>query len=79
MVSGRQRAAHRPIRPGAEAPGRVGWVSVELDRLGLFLRLGRVEVYLCTEADRAWGCRHGPDGFDLRASRLHLVVGTVPR
>ncbi len=52
--------------------------SVELDRRGLFLRVGRIEAYLCTEADRAWSFCREPGGFDLRAWCLHLLVSKVP-
>ena len=52
--------------------------SAELDRRGLFLRLGRIEAYLCAEADRAWGLYREPGGFDAQAGRLHLIIGTAP-
>ena len=52
--------------------------SAELDRHGLFLRVGWVEAYLCTKADRAWSFWREPGGFDAQAWRLHLVVGRVP-
>ena len=52
---------------------------LELDRRGLFLRLGQIEAYLCGEADGAWVFRREPDGFDVRIWRLHLTIGAVPR
>ena len=63
----------------ASKPVRQGRFSVELDRRGLFLRLGRVEAYLCAEAEGAWVFYREPGGFDAQAWRLHLVVGTAPR
>ena len=58
--------------------GRRRHFSVELDRRGLFLRLGRTEAYLCGEPEGAWYCRSEPGGVDAQAWRLHLVVGRVP-
>jgi hypothetical protein len=60
------------------AASRARAFSVELDRRGLFLRIGRVEAYLCTEADRAWSFCREPGGLDAQAWRLHLVVGAAP-
>jgi hypothetical protein len=37
--------------------------SVELDRRGLFLRLGGTEAYLCREPSGAWFIQREPGGF----------------
>ena len=52
--------------------------SLELDRRGLFLRLGGVEAYLCAEPQAGWSLRREPGGLDAHAWRLHLIVGRVP-
>lgn len=52
--------------------------ALELDRRGAFLRLGRVEAYVCFEPDRAWSFLRDPGGFDAQIWRLHLIVGRVP-
>jgi hypothetical protein len=52
--------------------------AVELDRRGVFLRLGRTEAYLCAEPTSAWAFERGPDGLDAQAWRVHLIVGPVP-
>jgi hypothetical protein len=61
---------------GVARPGRR--FSIELDRRGLFLRLGATEAYLCREAEGAWFVQREPGGFDAQLWRLHLVVGRVP-
>lgn len=52
--------------------------ALELDRRGLFLSLGRVEAYCCTEPESAWLFQREPGGFDAQAWRLHLMVGRTP-
>jgi hypothetical protein len=52
--------------------------SIELDRSGLFVRLGRTEAYCCTEPERAWAFVREPGGFDAQAWRLHLIIGRIP-
>jgi hypothetical protein len=60
------------VRPAARR------FAVELDRRGVFARLGRVEAYLCIEPDSAWSFLRESDGFDSQAWRLHLIVGRSP-
>ena len=72
-------AAERANWTDELAASRPSRFSVELDRRGLFLRLGRTEFYLCAEAERAWGLYREPGGFDLHLGRLHLVAGRSPR
>jgi hypothetical protein len=52
--------------------------ALELDRRGVFLRLGRTEAYLCAEPTGTWAFERGPDGLDVQAWQLHLIVGPVP-
>jgi hypothetical protein len=66
----------RSVEPAAWRGRRF---SAELDRRGLFLRLGQVEAYLCVEEYGAWMFYREPGGFDAQAWRLHLVVGKAPR
>jgi hypothetical protein len=44
----------------------------------VFLRLGRTEAYLCAEPTGTWAFERGPDGLEVQAWRLHLIVGPVP-
>jgi hypothetical protein len=57
---------------------RQGRFAFEVGRRGIFARLGRFEMYLCTEPDSAWVFLREPGGFDAQAWRLHLIAGPVP-
>jgi hypothetical protein len=52
--------------------------ALELDRRGVFVRLGRTETYLCAEPDSAWILQREPGALDAQAWRLHLVIDRVP-
>jgi hypothetical protein len=48
--------------------------SAEFDRRGLFLTLGRFDLYLCTEPEAAWSFLRDRHGFDWQFWRLHLII-----
>jgi hypothetical protein len=52
--------------------------ALELDRRGVFLRLGQTEAYLCAEPEGAWAFAREPGALDAQAWRLHPVVGRIP-
>jgi hypothetical protein len=67
--------------PDFEAPDREPArrsFSVELDRRGVFITLGRWDVYLCAEPESEWQLLREPGGFDAQAWRLHLIVSRLP-
>jgi hypothetical protein len=55
-------------------PPRRRRFSAEFDRRGLFLTLGRFDVYFCTEPEAAWSFLQDRYGFDWQFWRLHLIV-----
>jgi hypothetical protein len=71
-----------PRAPSADVSGpgdhRERRFSAELDRRGLFLRLGRTEAYLCAEPEGAWVFEREAGGLDAQAWRLRLVVERMP-
>jgi hypothetical protein len=52
--------------------------SIEFDRRGLFVSLGRFDGYLCAEPESAWSFLREPGSFDAQVWRLHLIVSRVP-
>jgi hypothetical protein len=51
---------------------------IELDRNGLFVTLGRTDLYLCVEPATEWAMQREAGELDLRAGRLHLILGRAP-
>jgi hypothetical protein len=60
------------------APRTGRGLSVDVSRRGVFAKLGRLEAYLCSEAEVAWFAHREPGGCDLQFWRLHLMVGRSP-
>jgi hypothetical protein len=53
--------------------------AFELDRNGLFLSLGRTDIYVCVEASSAWTAQRSAGELDVQAWRLHLIIGRAPK
>jgi len=54
-------------------------LSLEIDRQGFFLRLGRVEVYARRDRERAWFIDRAEDGTEASAGRFRLTVSRPPQ
>ena len=59
------------------AVGVVG-IGLVLDRQGLFLRMGRVEVYARRDPERAWFLYRAEDGMEASAGRFRVTVSRAP-
>lgn len=67
--------------PGSEmraTSAKRGAFCVEVDRRGVFVSVGRRDVYLCTEPEPAWSFAREPGGFDTQMwRRLSCATGAV--
>lgn len=61
----------------AHTPRRL---SVEVDRQGVFARLGRVEVYARrdNQGPRSWGIFREPGAVEVDAGSLRVTVSRAP-
>ena len=71
-------AANENERFGDDVEERRRAFSVEFDRRGVFVTLGRFDTYLCWEPDSACFWRVEQGALDAQLWRVHLMVGAVP-
>jgi hypothetical protein len=71
-------AANENERFDEEIEDRRRAFSVEFDKRGVFVTIGRFDTYLCWEPEGAcfWRVEHG--ALDTQFWRMHLMVGSVP-
>jgi hypothetical protein len=65
--------------PKALPPARRRRFALELDRNGLFLTVGRTDLYVCMEPSASWALQREAGDLELRAWRLHLILGRAPK
>ena len=53
-------------------------IALELDRQGLFLRLGRVEVYARKDRERAWFFDRSTDATEASAGHFRVTFSRAP-
>ena len=53
-------------------------IALELDRQGLFLRLGRVEVYARRDRERSWFLDRSAEATEASAGHFRVTLSRAP-